>query len=216
MADMSHVIQPKSDQLNGDSLISGPITIKIRDVKLTPGQEQPCSVYYDGDDGKPYKPCKSMAKLMVKVWGKESDRYTGNSMTLYRDPKVKWAGMEVGGIRISHMSGLERDLTTSLTASKGNFKPYTVKPLKAERKADVVPLKVVAPTATHDPDTPTFDIAEFEAIVDLAIANMGAEFPTWWDEQKPVRLQARDTDKARAGVIATKANELIESLKGEC
>lgn len=212
MSDMTAIIEPKSDQQNSDDFLSGPRTITITKVVLTPGAEQPCSVYFQGDDGKPWKCCKSMARVLVLVWGPDSKAYVGKSLTLYRDPKVKWGGMEVGGIRISHMSDMKSNAPLMLTVTRGKKAPYTVKPLAA----DVVALKVVAPTVTPGPDAPTFDIAEFEGIVDLAIANMGAEFPTWWDEQKPVRLQARDTDKARAGVIATKANEFIESLKGEC
>ena len=34
---------------------------------------------------------------------------------LYRDPTVKWAGMEVGGIRISHMSHIETEKLMMLT-----------------------------------------------------------------------------------------------------
>ena len=40
--------------------------------------------------------------------------------------------MEVGGIRISHMSDIDGAITMAITASKGNKKPYTVKPLVAE------------------------------------------------------------------------------------
>lgn len=210
MSDMTKIIEPKSDQVNSDDLMSGPRTIKVTKVSLTPGQEQPCSVHFEGGGGKPYKPCKSMARVMVLVWGADSKQYVGKSMTIYRDPDVKWAGMAVGGIRISHMSDMKSNGPLMLTVTRGKKAPYTVKPLAA----DVVPLKVVERAAESAPEA--FDIAEFEGIVDLAIANMGADFPTWWDEQKPVRLQARDTDKARAGVIATKANEFIESLKGEC
>jgi len=131
MSDMAAAIVPKSDQLNSDDLIAGPITIKITSVSIKIG-EQPIAISYEGDKGKPYKCCKSMARVMVTAWGPDSKAYTGRSMTLYRDPSVKWAGMEVGGIRISHMTDIDSPLTMALTATKGSRKPYTVKPLVIE------------------------------------------------------------------------------------
>ena len=132
MSDMGAVIIPKSDQLNSDDLIAGPITVKITGVSIKGGAEQPIAISFDGDDGKPYKPCKSMCRVMVTAWGADSKKYTGRSMTLYREPTVKWAGMEVGGIRISHMSDIDSALTMALTATRGSRKPFTVHPIKSD------------------------------------------------------------------------------------
>lgn len=129
MNDMSATITPKSDQINADDLIAGPRTITIRDVKIAPGTDQPVAVYFQGDDGKPYLPCKSMRRVMVSVWGPDASVYTGRSMTLFRDPSVTWGGMEVGGIRISHMSHIESKTVVVLTATKKARKPFTVLPL---------------------------------------------------------------------------------------
>ena len=132
--DMSDTIIAKSDQLNSDDLISGAITIKIRDIAKAAG-DQPVSIFFDGDNGKPFKPCKSMRKVMVNVWGKYAENYVGRSMTLYRDPKVKWGGAEVGGIRISHMSDINAPVTMALTETKASRKPFTVKPLEVVHEA---------------------------------------------------------------------------------
>jgi hypothetical protein len=135
MSDMSQVIVPKSDQINADDLLSGPITIKLKTVNITGGKEQPVSMYFEGSD-KAYRPCKSMCRVIVAAWGADASRYVGRSMTLYCDPKVKWGGMEVGGIRISHMSHLDAAMTMALTVTRANKKPYTVKPLAtAQTKA---------------------------------------------------------------------------------
>lgn len=127
--DMHQTIVPKSDQLNADDLIGREMTIKITGVDVRGGQEQPVSIHFEGDNGKPYKACKSMCRVMVSAWGADSSKYVGRSMTLYRDPKVKWGGMEVGGIRISHMSDIADDMTMALTVTRANKKPYTVHPL---------------------------------------------------------------------------------------
>ncbi len=125
---MAKVIIPKSDQLNADSLISGPITIKVTGVTFA-STEQPISVHYEGDNGKPWKPCKSTARVLVHIWGSDSKKYVGRSLTLYRDDKVKWGGLAVGGIRISHMSDMTAPVTMALTESKGSRKPVTIHPL---------------------------------------------------------------------------------------
>jgi len=135
MSDMSQVIIPRSDQINADSLLSGPITITITKVDIKAGTEQPITIHYEGEDGKPWRPCKSMARCLVAAWGPDSKAYTGRSLTLFCDPKVKWGGMEVGGIRVSHMSHIDNAMTMALTVTRGNKKPFTVKPLTVKNAA---------------------------------------------------------------------------------
>lgn len=134
--DLSKTIEPNSQQMNADDLISGPKTIKIRRVTASSGsKEQPISVFYEGDDGKPYMPCKSMRRVMVQLWGANAGEYTGKRMTLYRDPKVTWGGMEVGGIRISHMSDIEAPtMRLVLTESKTKRGAFTVHRLEPEKE----------------------------------------------------------------------------------
>lgn len=105
MTDLSATIDPKSNQMNADDLIGGPKTITITRVSANQSStEQPIAISYQGDNGKPYFPCKSMRRVLVSVWGKDGAAYAGRSLTLYRDPTVTWGGLAVGGIRISHMS----------------------------------------------------------------------------------------------------------------
>lgn len=132
MNDMSSVIVPKSDQISADDFISGPQTFVIESVSINPGTEQPVSIKLAGE-ARAFRPCKSMSRVMVAGWGPDANLYKGRSLTLYRDPKVKWGGMEVGGIRISHMSHIERDMIMSLTATKGKRSPYQVKVLATEQ-----------------------------------------------------------------------------------
>lgn len=124
-------IEAKSDQLNSDDLITGPRTVTITDVRGVDG-DQPVAVSFDGDGGKPFKPCKSMRRVMVHCWGVEAKEYVGKRMTLYRDPEVAFGGMKVGGIRISHVSHIDRPMVIPLTVTRAKRSPYEVKPLKAE------------------------------------------------------------------------------------
>lgn len=130
--DMNSTISPKSDQLNADTLIGGPRTLTVNRVTGNEGNaEQPVNVFF-AEEEMPFRPCKSMRRVMVKVWGPDASQYVGKAMTIYRDPKVKWGGMEVGGIRISHMSGLDKPEVMALTETRAKRAPYTVQPLKIE------------------------------------------------------------------------------------
>ena len=128
--DMTSTIQPRSDQLNADDLLTGPMTVTITEV--TQGNaEQPVNVNTVETPGRPYKPSKSMRRVMVAAWGKDATAYAGRRMTLYCNPKIKFGGQEVGGIEISHMSDIDQDLKVSLTATRGKKRLHTVKPLAA-------------------------------------------------------------------------------------
>jgi len=128
--DMTSTIQPRSDQLNADDLLTGPMTVTIAEV--TQGNaEQPVNVNTVETPGRPYKPSKSMRRVMVAAWGKDASAYAGRRLTLYCNPEIKFGGAKVGGIEISHMSDIDGDLKVSLTATRGKKKLHTVKPLAA-------------------------------------------------------------------------------------
>lgn len=201
MSDMTAVIQPKSDQMNSDDLMAGPRTIKITKVTLTPGSEQPCAVSFEGDQGKPWKPCKSMARVLVLVWGPDSKNYVGKSLTLYRDPDVKWGGMAVGGIRISHMSHMKSNAPLMLTVTRGKKAPYTVKPLVTE--------------SARQTEKPPFDWTAYTTEVEALIfdANDADTLEKQWEAMKPERLKARESDAKKAGELAVKVTAKIDELK---
>jgi len=126
--DLTASTAPKSDQQNFDDYISGPKTVTIE--KVTAGSlEQPIDVHLVEFPGRPYRPSKSMRRVMVKAWGVESAAYTGHRMTLYGDPEVTFGRDKVGGIKISHLSHIEKRLTLALTVTRGRRAPFTVEPL---------------------------------------------------------------------------------------
>ena len=137
--DLTPTITAKSDQLNADDLISGAITIKVTGIKGTSEPTQPIAIGYEGDNGKPYKPCKSMRRVLVAAWGANGAEYVGRSMTLYRDNDVSFGGIKVGGIRISHMSHIDAPLTMALTVTRASRKPYTVGKLEVAALPDLTP-----------------------------------------------------------------------------
>lgn len=132
MSDMSQTTKPKTDQLNFDDFIDGPRNIKITSVTIKQDPQQPVSVFFDGDNGKPYKPCLSMRRVMIKAWGNDSKEYVGKSMTLFGDTEVTFGKDKVGGIRISHMSHIDENIKMALTASKNRRATYNIGTLKVE------------------------------------------------------------------------------------
>ena len=155
---MSTTIAPKSDQLNSDDLIPGAVTVTIS--KVTKGSaEQPVNIHLEEYPGRPYRPSKSMRRVMVAAWGGPTEPYVGRKMTLYRNPEIKFGGDVVGGIEISHMSHLDKPLVLAITATRGRKKKHTVQPLVqapvvtvAEVQAceDVDQLRAWWQTATDD------------------------------------------------------------------
>jgi hypothetical protein len=134
--DLRPTIIPKSDQLNSEQLLGGPMTIRVTDVTVSASAEQPVTIHYDGDDGRPYKPCKTMRKVLILAWGHDGSQWAGKSMTVYNDPAVKFGGQSVGGIRISHVSHIEKDFGVALTATKGKKTLHTIKALKTAPQTD--------------------------------------------------------------------------------
>ncbi len=131
ISDLRPTIVPKSDQLNAAQLLGGPMT--VTDVRIGSGDEQPVVVHYEGENGRPFKPCKTMRKVLILAWGPDGREWIGRSMSLYCDPQVKFGGAEVGGIRISHLTDIERDIQVSLTATKGKKAVHVIKRMEVDR-----------------------------------------------------------------------------------
>lgn len=163
--DIRHTIVPKSDQLNAEQLLGGPLTITVTRVTVAQSGDQPVSIFYEGDKGRPYKPCKTMRALLAYGWGHDAAPWAGRSMRLYCDPAVKFGGDEVGGIRISHMSDLATPrIKASLNTTRGKKAAFEVQRMERQgvdhlglikAAASLEDLKTAfeaATKATRDPD----------------------------------------------------------------
>lgn len=131
--DMSSTIIAKSDQLNADDLVTGPVTVRITNVTKAESGEQQVSVFITGH--KPFKPCKTVLRILCGAWGKDGLKWIGRSLTLIRDPGVTWAGQKVGGIRIQAMSHITQPYEVALAESRKSKKQYVIAVLKNEDAA---------------------------------------------------------------------------------
>lgn len=166
--DISQFLLAKSDQLNADDLIAGPITVRIVNVRVTGGDQQPVTVELDGGH-KPWKPCKTTMRVLAGLWGPRAGEWVGRMVRLYRDPAVKYGGVEVGGIRISGMSHIDRPKVITLSSSKKTKTEHRIDvlrdaPAETQRRA---PAPVTAELPTVDESKALRD--ELAAIV----ADMG-------------------------------------------
>ena len=147
--DLTESIAPKSDQQNYDDYIAGNRTVTISAV--TKGSaEQPVNVELVEYPGRPFKPNKSMRRVLVLAWGPDSTAYVGRRMELFGNPDVVYGGKAVGGVEIAALSHLSKPLTVALTATRGKRKSFTVQPLAEPVKQD---WRAVAAQAGGDPDT---------------------------------------------------------------
>jgi hypothetical protein len=136
--DISQTTAPKSDQQNFDDYISGPKTVTISEVRAG-SDEQPVDIHLVEFPGRPFKPSKSMRRVLVAAWGPDASAYVGRRMVLFGDPTIRFGGAVVGGIRISNLSHIDKPLTISLTTTRGKRAPYVVKPLASE-PATILPV----------------------------------------------------------------------------
>jgi hypothetical protein len=126
--DMTESIAPKSDQLNAEDLLTGPRTFTIESV--SPGSaEQPVDFHLIEYPGRAYRPSKSMRRVIVNAWGADTTAYTGRRLTLYRDPEITFGREKVGGIKISHLSNIDKRISVALTVTRGKRSQFTVDPL---------------------------------------------------------------------------------------
>lgn len=126
--DITQSTEPKSDQQNFDDYISGPRTVTVAEVKKG-STEQPVEIHLVEYPGRPFKPSKSMRRVLVACWGPEAAEYKGRRMTLFGDPSVKFGGQTVGGIRIAALSDITEQKTINLTVTRGKRAPFVVEPL---------------------------------------------------------------------------------------
>lgn len=156
--DLTATIAPRSDQINADDLISGPITVTIKEVAAG-STEQPVDVHLVEFPGRAYRPSKSMRRVMVSAWGPEASTYAGRRLTLVRNPEITFGRDKVGGIEIAAMSHIEKPLTVALTATRGKRKNFTAKVLT--EAAPTVPAEVIATTEKAKADGNLPEYAEY-------------------------------------------------------
>lgn len=128
--DLSDTIAPTSDQLDAVDLLSGPRTFSIKAVRGG-NAEQPVQIDL-AEFPRPWRPGKSMRRVLVACWGPDASTYTGRRVRLYCDPDVIFGKEKVAGTRISHLSHIDKTQRVPLLVSRGKGAIWTVEPLPDE------------------------------------------------------------------------------------
>jgi hypothetical protein len=144
--DLTESIAPRSDQINADDLIAGPVTYTVREV-IAGKAESPFDFLLVETD-RAYRPSKTMRRVIVNAWGAEAANYAGRRLTLYREPSIKFGGQTVGGIRISHMSDIDGPTEVRLQVTRGKRELFKVQPLHYDPTADIA-VQLVDATAAR-------------------------------------------------------------------
>lgn len=128
---LSDTIVTKSDQLNAEDLLLSNRIIKITDVKMVKDPQQPLVINYEGDNGRPFKPCLTMRKALQFAYGDDPQNLIGKFLELYCDPEVRFGKEKVGGVRIAGMSDIKGTIRASFTETRGKKKEYVFKRIEA-------------------------------------------------------------------------------------
>lgn len=185
--DISTTTAPRSDQQNFDDYLAGPKTVTITEVRAG-SDEQPVEIHLAEFPGRPYKPSKSMRRVLLSAWGPDSSAYVGRRMTLYGDPAVKFGGVACGGIKISHLSDIQKPLRLALTVTRAKREPHEVQPL-----TDATPKR-----ATSNLDA---------ARAGIAVAETDEQLRAVWDSLDPHdREQLAGEVKARKAELDAEAD----------
>ena len=131
--DISDTLAPTSDQLDAVDLIGGPRTFTIERVSKGTA-EQPVQIHLEGFP-RPWRPGKSMRRVLVACWGPDASKYVGRRVTLFCDDSITFGKDRVGGTRVKALSNIDKVQSIPLLVTRGKSAIYTVEPLTDEPAA---------------------------------------------------------------------------------
>lgn len=217
MGDMDDVIVAKSDQMNAIDLLDRTKIIRVTKRDMDKTREQPLWLFYEGDNGKPWKPCLTMRRVLRGLYGPDSQNIVGHTLQLERDGKVTWGGKAVGGIRLTHADGIDSPIDIPIQVGKGKIENYRVHPLKLEKAAAKKP-------PTNEPektnmDSKTENLPPHRVTANVIIKAMkdiksAPELQKYWDSQEVKNdLEIIELADIRvADFVRDKYKEFISSL----
>lgn len=141
-------IKKNTDQLNYEDFLGG-VTRIVTITKVEKGRkEAQYDISIEGDD-RYWRPPATVLKLLVLAYGDDDSNWIGKRAQLFGDPDVKMKGKAVGGIRISHLSHIDKPLEASLTVTRGQSAVFTVQPITSQQMR-ILDLKTEWKSATPD------------------------------------------------------------------
>ena len=143
--DITDALAPTSDQLDAIELVN-PRTFTI-DTGSRLGQREGKTVAEIRlvDFPRVWRPAKGMLDLLADCWGTDAKTWVGRRVTVYNDREVMFGREKTGGVRISHLSDIDKARDVSIRANgAGKRRMWHVEPLvesaptDAPNRADVI------------------------------------------------------------------------------
>ena len=126
MIDVRPATLARTDQHNAEDFGEAK-TFTIGKVSVVAG-EQPVTIGLRETPEKHYRPCKTMTRVLVAMWGHDGEAWIGQRITLYVDPEVRFGSDRTGGLRISHAS-IPKKIVAQVKTTRGKRGTWTVLPL---------------------------------------------------------------------------------------
>lgn len=205
MTDISHTLIAKSDQLNAADIIGTEKLLTVTKVDVKRGGDQPVIIHYEGENGRPWKPCLTVRRILAALWTTDSEKWVGQTVAVHNDPTVVYAGEEHGGIRPHAATGIETTQIIKLKEKRGpKPKTFEIKPLRLEKSQS-------APSA---PRVVEFSMDNYERAIDKIITTSKSadELEERFDKMQDWRKQAAETDRDRATSLRRRYDEALERL----
>ena len=199
--DIKDMFAPTSDQMDATDLSDAPRTLTVNDVTPGPSDKQPLNVHF-AEFARPWRPNKGTGRFLKAHWGTDTTLWPGRRITLYNDPEVWYGKEKTGGIRISHMSHIDKPVTMP-NLERGKHILRTVQPLTDAPRVEPVRISDTLPGPSAD---------------DIAACTDQDQLREWWstvaspDDQKLIEARAAELkadaaaeDPPATGLAAAKA-----------
>jgi hypothetical protein len=128
--DITEALAPTSDQLDAVELVN-PRTFTI-DTGSSLGKREGKTVAEIRlvDFDRVWRPSKGMLDVLAACWGTDAKQWVGRRVTVYNDPDVMFGRDRVGGVRISHLSHIDKARAVTIRASgAGRKQVWRVEPM---------------------------------------------------------------------------------------
>ena len=125
--DVTDTLEGKGDQLNADDLIAGPVIVRVLDVRKVGDKKQPIIIEIRTSEHRlrPWKPCLTMRRLLVAMWGSKKSAWKGKYVQLYNERDVSYGGKVTGGVRMMTAT-LDAPFEALLTVGRNKKQLYKV------------------------------------------------------------------------------------------
>lgn len=128
--DITETTVANADQINVADLAAEGATFTVVAVSRGPSTEQPIDIHTAESPGKPWRPCKTMRRLLRDTWGIRTGVYAGRLVRLYVDPTVTYGKNKTGGIRVGAVSHIEQKMELTYQVRRGVYQTFIVQPLE--------------------------------------------------------------------------------------